>query len=36
MQLDIVLLQEVWVGADAELLMASARVAGLKHAVHFR
>lgn len=33
---DIVLLQEVWVDADAQLLIASGRAAGLVHATHFR
>lgn len=30
------LLQEVWVDADAQLLIASGRAAGLVHATHFR
>lgn len=34
--LDIVCLQEVWVGSDAELLMAAAKAAGLAHGVHFQ
>lgn len=33
---DVVLLQEVWVDADAQLLIASGRAAGLVHATHFR
>lgn len=33
---DIVCLQEVWVEADAQHLIASAKAAGLSHAVHFK
>jgi len=31
-----VLLQEVWVDADAQQLIAAAKAAGLVHATHFR
>ena len=33
---DVVLLQEVWVSADAEHLKACARRAGLRHSMHFQ
>ena len=33
---DVVVLQEVWVGCDVDLLLASAKEDGLEHAVHFR
>jgi hypothetical protein len=33
---DVVLLQEVWVDSDAQVLIASAKQAGLVHATHFR
>ncbi|KAF6255870.1 Endonuclease/exonuclease/phosphatase [Scenedesmus sp. NREL 46B-D3] len=33
---DVVLLQEVWVDADAQLLIRAGRAAGLTHATHFR
>lgn len=33
---DVVLLQEVWVDADAQQLIAAGRAAGLVHATHFR
>jgi hypothetical protein len=33
---DVVLLQEVWVDADAQLLIKAGRAAGLTHATHFR
>lgn len=35
-QEDVVLLQEVWVDADAQQLISAARSAGLGHATHFR
>ncbi|GFR41930.1 hypothetical protein Agub_g2723, partial [Astrephomene gubernaculifera] len=34
--LDVVLLQEVWVDHDAQILISAARVGGLPYAVHFR
>jgi hypothetical protein len=33
---DVALLQEVWVDADAQLLIAAGRAGGLVHATHFR
>lgn len=33
---DVVTLQEVWVGSDADKLVACAQQAGLKHAIHFK
>lgn len=33
---DVVLLQEVWVDADAQLLISAGKAAGLVHATHFR
>jgi sphingomyelin phosphodiesterase 2 len=33
---DVVCLQEVWVDADAQLLIHGAKSAGLKHCTHFR
>lgn len=33
---DVVLLQEVWVDADAQQLIAAGRAGGLVHATHFR
>eukprot|EP00798_Chlamydomonas_sp_ICE-L_P032240 gene32239-16805_t len=35
-KLDVVVLQEIWVGVDAKLLMESAAKGGLSHSIHFR
>ncbi|KAG1679979.1 hypothetical protein FOA52_007043 [Chlamydomonas sp. UWO 241] len=34
--LDVVLLQEMWVGEDVEAVVAGARAGGLTHAMHYR
>lgn len=34
--LDVVCLQEVWVSADAQLLMDAAKASGLAHSIHFQ
>lgn len=33
---DVVLLQEVWVDADAQILIKAGKAAGLLHCTHFR
>ncbi|KAG2484861.1 hypothetical protein HYH03_016347 [Edaphochlamys debaryana] len=35
-ELDVILLQEVWVDADVQLLTSAARQAGLTHCMHFK